>query len=443
MDTTAVPISDVPPSDVHLTHPEWSRSASIYQVNTRQLTAEGTLAAAAGHLPRIKDLGATIVWLMPVHEIGVRNRKGSLGSPYAVRDYLSVSAELGTVDDLRAFVDRAHELGLRVILDWVANHTAWDNPLVGEHPEWYARDWKGDLQPSPWWDWDDIIDLDFSRPELREYMTAAMAYWVREVGVDGFRCDVAGFVPTDFWVDTRAVLEEIKPVFLLAEWESRELHDRAFDMTYGWTWHEAMHHIAHGSADVGALRSYYAWNEKAYPADCYRMLFVSNHDKNAWDGTDRELFGDALEATTVLSVVSEGMPLVHNGQEAGGERRLAFFERDPIEWVEHPIGDLVRRLLALKTANQALWNGRWGGRMVEVVTDRRDEVIAFVRRRGDHAVTAVLNLSAAPQRVTLVDGPVAGTWTDLETGATTTLGLGVALDLGPWGYRVLVQGPTT
>ena len=205
-----------PAPEVRLTHPDWARSATIYQINQRQFTPEGTFRAAEAHLPRLRDLGADILWLMPVNTIGERNRKGHLGSPYAVKDYYAVNPEFGTVDDLRHFVDAAHDLGLHVILDWVANHTAWDNVLVTEHPEWYARDWKGDFRPTPWWDWDDIIDLDYTHEGLREWMTAAMVHWVKEVGVDGYRCDVAGFVPVDFWENARRELDAVKPVFMLA-----------------------------------------------------------------------------------------------------------------------------------------------------------------------------------------------------------------------------------
>jgi glycosidase len=153
--------------------------------------------------------------------------------------------------------------------------------LLGEHPEWYARDWKGDLTPTPWWDWDDIIDLDYTVPALRTYMIEALCYWVREAEVDGYRCDVAGFVPLDFWEAARAALDAIKPVLMLAEWENRDLHARAFDMTYAWTWYDALHAICQGQANLDKLFVYYAWNEKAYPRDALRMLFVSNHDKNA------------------------------------------------------------------------------------------------------------------------------------------------------------------
>ena len=318
-------------SAVKLIHPEWSKNAVIYQINTRQFTNEGTFKAAESHLARLKDLGVDILWLMPIHEIGVKNRKGTLGSPYAVKDYFSVNHEFGTLEDLKHFVQAAHSMGMYVILDWVANHTAWDNPLVEQHPEWYARDWKGDFHPSPWRDWDDIIDLDYQQPALREYMTEALKYWVRVADVDGYRCDVAGFVPLDFWNQARRELDAIKPVFMLAEWESRDIHIEAFDMAYGWSWYDTMVAIAKGHANLDRLFTYYSHNEKEYPADVMRMLFVSNHDKNSWEGTEYEQFGDALEAVIALSATSEGMPLLYNGQEAGNTKRLEFFEKDPIQ----------------------------------------------------------------------------------------------------------------
>jgi glycosidase len=201
---------------VELAHPEWARDAVIYQINTRQFTEEGTFRAAQEQLPRLAELGVDILWVMPIHPIGEQNRKGTLGSPYSVRDYYGVNPEFGTLEDLKAFVDEAHRLGMHVILDWVANHTAWDNALVTEHPDWYERDWNGAFMSTPYWDWTDIIDLDYDSPGLRQYMTEAMVYWVREAGIDGFRADVAGYVPLDFWENVRRELEAIKPVFMLA-----------------------------------------------------------------------------------------------------------------------------------------------------------------------------------------------------------------------------------
>lgn len=424
---------------VKVKHPEWSRDATIYQLNVRQFSREGTFAAAEKELPRIRALNVDIVWLMPIHPIGEKNRKGPLGSPYAVRDYYGVNPEFGTLDDLKRFIRTAHGLGLKVILDWVPNHTAWDNPLVELHPDWYQRDWKGELRPTPWFDWSDIINLDYRSPGLRRYMTEAMKYWVRDVGVDGFRCDVAGFIPLDFWNNLRRELDAIKPVFMLAEWESRDLHAEAFSASYAWSWYDAVHRICHGYADVGALFNYYAWNEGFYPENIMRMTFVSNHDKNSWEGTEFEQFRDGLEAAIVLSVVSEGIPLIYNGQEAGNTKRLKFFEKDPIEWRPHPHADFYRRLFALKKANSALWNASWGARMIQVVNDAPAKVFSFVRQNERDKVLALFNFSAQPQAVTLTDGPFAGRYTDFATGRPRALAAGAKVELPPWGWVVLTQ----
>ena len=428
------PYSEVP-------HPEWSRNAVLYQINTRQFTPEGTFAAAQQQLPRLQALGVDILWLMPIHPIGEVNRKGTLGSPYSVKDYYGVNPEFGTLDDLLAFIAEAHRLGMRVILDWVANHTAWDNPLVEQHPEWYERDWAGDFRPTPWWDWSDIIDLDFRQPGVRRYMTEAMRYWVAEVGVDGFRCDVAAYIPLDFWNNLRAELDAIRPVFLLAEAEMRDHHQRAFDASYGWSWNGRMHEIAHGKANATALFGYYAENESAWPMDAYRMLYTSNHDQNAWEGTQFERFGEALEAAIVLSFTSEGIPLIYNGQEAGNEKRLEFFERDPIVWREHPLGELFADLIALKDEVSALGNGAAGARMVQVVNSAPEEVFGFVRANERDGVLVLLNLSGQPQTVELRDGPYRGRYRERFSGEAVEFGDAAEVTIAPWGYRVYVRQP--
>ena len=430
----------VPVPYVKIKSPEWAKSAVIYQINTRQFTPEGTFRAAEKQLPRLRELGVDILWLMPIHEIGRKNRKGTLGSPYAVRDYYSVNPEFGTLEDFKGFVRAAHGHGFKVILDWVANHTAWDNVLVAEHPDWYERDYKGDFRPTPWWDWSDIINLDYRRPALRKYMTEALKYWVRETGIDGYRCDVAGFVPLDFWNNARRELDAIKPVFMLAEWESRDMHMEAFDMTYAWTWYDATHQIALGrKKDLAGLFVYYSWNESSYPPEAIRMTFVSNHDKNAWDGTEFENFGPGLEAAIVLSVVGEGMPLVYNGQEAGNRKRLKFFEKDPIEWRAHANGELYKKLFALKKRNSALWNGRWGARMIHVPNSAPENVFSFVRRNETDKVFAVINFSAETQTVAFRETLYQGDYVDYFTGRREKLDGETRMTLGPWSYRVFVK----
>ena len=422
-----------------MNHPDWARAATVYQINTRQFTPEGTLWAAAEQLPRLQRLGVTILWLMPVQPIGEKNRKGELGSPYSVQDYYGLNPEFGTHDDLRAFVDRAHELGLYVILDWVANHTAWDNVLVDEHPEWYARDHKGDFRPTPWWDWSDIIDLDYTHRELRDYMRDAMKWWVTDCGIDGYRCDVAGYVPVDFWEEVRAELDRIKPVFLLAEWEARDLHRAAFDATYAWSWHEHLHRICHGKETVAALFVYYSWNERAWPRDALRMTFTDNHDKNAWEGTMYELLGDGLEAAIVLSFVGEGIPLIYNGQEAGLDQRLEFFRRDPIEWREHALGELFAKLIQLKKDHTALHNAPHGATMIRVPNNHESDVLSFVRQDDHTKLLAYFNFSARTQVVRFSDEQLyPGSYRDALTGHELELSEGEEVHVGPWGWRVLV-----
>lgn len=422
-----------------VTQPEWSSHAVIYQVNTRQFSNEGKFAGVTEQLPRIKSLGADIIWLMPIHPIGEVERKGTLGSPYAVKDYMQINPEFGTADDLHTLIKTAHDLSMKVIIDWVPNHSAWDNPLVEKHPEWYAKDYKGDFRPSPWWDWSDIIEFDYTQVGLRNYMIEAMCYWVKEFDIDGFRHDVAGYVPNDFWQQARCELDAIKPVFMLAEWESRDMHERAFNMTYAWTWNETMHEIAMGKRSLDSLRKYYSWNERSWPQEAYRMTFVSNHDKNAWDGTQYEQFGDALEASIVLSVIGEGMPLIHNGQEAGETKRLAFFERDPIEWQEHEIGELYRDLIALKKSKAVLGNGEYGARMIQVPNSAMNKVFSFVRHNTDEKVFVVINFSNESVSTGFYETLFEDDYIDFTIGQHHTFSANTQLTLGPWQYKIFIK----
>ena len=268
---------------VELTHPEWSKNATIYEVNIHQYTKEGTFNAFYEHLLRLKELGVDILWLMPIHPIGEKNRKGGRGSYYAVKDYRSVNPEFGTLEDLKALVNKAHDMGMYVILDWVANHSAWGNPLTETNPELHTKDHNGNFQPTPWWDWSDIIDFDYNNPEMRKYMTEALKYWVEEADIDGYRADVAGFIPTDFWDNARAESDQIKPVFMLAEWDARDLHKKAFDMTYNWALHDNMHEVAMGKKSGGAIYNRFAHSLSAWPENAITMNFVDNHDKNSWE----------------------------------------------------------------------------------------------------------------------------------------------------------------
>lgn len=428
---------EVTPKEIYcVKQPDWSKHAVIYQVNTRQFSIDGSFNGVAKGLDHIKTLGADIVWLMPIHPIGEEKRKGKLGSPYAVKDYYGINPEFGTEEDFRHLVTEAHKRNLKVILDWVPNHSAWDNSLVDSHPHWYAKDHNGDFRPSPWWDWSDIIEFDYSEAALREYMINAMCYWVESYDIDGFRCDVAGYVPNDFWHQARLALDKIKPVFMLAEWENRDLHERAFNMTYAWSWNETMHELANGRCSLDRLRKYYSWNERAWPHNAYRMTFVSNHDKNAWDGTQSEQFGEALEGAIALSVLGEGMPLIYNGQEAGETKRLAFFERDPIHWQPHFIGDLYRSLIKFKKSIPALANGEFGARMIQIPSDNMAQIFSFVRMDEKYKVLVIINFSNRACNIRFTDPLVNGKYTQAFTQKNQTLNVAQPINIEAWEFQV-------
>lgn len=374
-------------------HPEWSKNSNIYEVNIRQYTPEGTFNAFAEHLPRLKKMGVDILWLMPINPIGEKNRKGSLGSYYAVKDYYAINPEYGTKEDFKNLINKIHELGMHVIVDWVANHSAWDNKLITEHPEWYTQNDKGEIIP-PVPDWTDVADFNYDVPKMREYMINALKYWVKNFNIDGYRCDVAGMVPIDFWNRARYELDQIKPVFMLAEANEPELHEYAFDMTYAWSMHFLWNDIAQGKKTVNDLVNQFEEEKTKYKTSDYRMYFTSNHDENSWKGSAIERLGDAIKAFTVLSFTAPGMPLIYSGQEACLDRKLRFFDKDTINWGKDcDLNDLYTTLLKLKKENQALWNGDFGGSMARINTTADDKVFAFSRIKDNNKVITILNLS--------------------------------------------------
>ena len=388
-------------------HVPWSRHATIYQVNVRQFSADGTFKAAQADLPRLKALGVDVLWLMPIQPIGVKERKGTLGSYYAIRDYTAVNPEFGTLADARAFVQAAHASGIKVILDWVANHTAFDHAWTHEHKDWYKLDAHGEVFPVTFnaghpneEHWSDVTALDYEQPALRDAMIAAMQFWVREVDLDGFRCDVASLVPTPFWERARRELDAVKPMFMLAESDAKDLHRSAFDMTYGWDLCTLMQDIGKGRATAADLRAWARAEPHGYPASAYRMRFTQNHDINSWTGSDAELYGDNYQAFAVLTFTLPGMPLIYNGQESRLTRRLEFFEKDPIAWKTHELQSFYAGLVKLKHAHPCLGNGQYGGTLT-VLDVGNDALFAFRRRLSGDSVTVVVNITGSAQKLTL------------------------------------------
>jgi glycosidase len=425
------------PLESKVTSVEWSKNAVIYEVNVRQFTPEGTFNAFAAHLPRLKELGVDILWFMPITPIGEINRKGSLGSYYSVKDYRGINPEFGTMEDFRNLVAQAHELGMYVILDWVANHTAWDNYLVEQHPEWYAKNENGEMI-SPF-DWTDVVQLDYNQPGLRDYMVDALKFWVTEANVDGFRCDVAEMVPTDFWNRARAELDQIKPVFMLAEAEVPEHHEYAFDMSYGWEFHHIMNNIAKGTMNADNIKEYLTKEAGRFPANAYRMQFITNHDENSWNGTVFERLGDAVETMAVLSYTIPGMPLIYSGQEAGLDKRLLFFEKDEIDWTNIRFQEFYTKLNKIKKDNPALWNGMHGGKIEIIDNTDSENIFSFIRELEGNKLLVLMNLSADEQQFILEGTDLAGDYMNAMTGDSIMLEDNQEVDFAAWEYLVLVK----
>lgn len=421
--------------------PEWANQAVLYQVNVRQFSPEGNFAGLEAQLPRISSMGFNVIWLMPIHPIGVKNRKGSLGSPYSVRDFMAVNPEFGDEEDFRRLVDAAHSLGLRVILDWVPNHSAWDCVWMSDHPEYFTR-YKGEFttplneRGEPITDWADVCDLDYGNPGLRKAMIEAMLYWVREFDIDGYRMDQAGLVPADFWVECRLALDAVKPLLMIAEWEDEPDHFRTcFQANYAWRWKDVTRDIAARKQSVQSLDTLKAFNDRRFPAGYWQLLFTQNHDENAWHGTETELYGDAADAFTVLAFTLPGLPMAYNGQEDGLDQRLAFFDRDPIRWKNYARTPFFQKLCALRAQNAAV---RADGDFEKLKTDQDEYIYAFARRTKDAKVIVLVNLSPERRKTTcVIPRSMQGGYNDLFAASSLQIGAKVQLQLNPWEYLIL------
>ena len=427
----------IEPLKTSVIHADWTRNMVLYEINVRQFSAEGTFAGVEQALPVLKDLGVNVLWFMPIYPIGEMNRKGELGSYYSIKDYKGVNPEFGTIDDFKSLVARAHEMGFHVILDWVGNHSAWDNPLATEFPEWYEKDSVGNFV-SPF-DWTDVIQFDYTADPLWDYMVGAMRYWVAEAGVDGYRCDFPGLVPEEFWFRAATELNQVKPVLMLAEDEDHSyLLERAFDMNYAWAHHHLMNAVAGGRRKPAALDSIMQFELKRYDPESYRLRFMTNHDENSWNGTIDEKMGDAQKAFAAYLFTIPGVPLVYNGQEADLDKRLEFFRRDPIEWKDSDLRPFYTKLIHLRTTHPALRHGAEGGSYEPLKTDKKT-VYAYKRVKGENEVLVILNLSKSPVTVKLKDGATAGSYNDLFTGTVREIVQNSSMEIDAWGYLVLTK----
>ncbi len=415
--------------------PDWVRSTVIYEVNVRQYSEAGTFAEVEADLERIKALGAMTLWFMPVHPIGAVNRKGPLGSYYSITDYRGINPEFGTHEDFKRLVDQAQGMGFRIIMDWVANHTAWDHSWTESNPEFYATDESGGFVPPYGFDWTDVIQLDFTNDELREAMIGEMMYWVTEYGIDGFRCDYAKGVPTTFWEDAASRLREVRPdIYLLSEAETPQHQLKAFNSSYGFDMMHVINSVAAGKYGASHIDDDLAKSAVRFPQGGSMLYYTTNHDENSWLGTVYERLGGGVEVFAVLTYLLDGVPLIYNGQEAGLAKRLEFFERDPINWRPHPLADLYRTLNQLRTSNPALFTG---ASFKRIPTTDNAAIYLVHRADGDHAVLGLLNLSGRETTFDAYAEGMAGEWSDVFTGENVTLSSKLNRTLPGWGFQVL------
>ncbi len=417
---------------------DYSRNAVLYEVNIRQFTPEGTFNAFANHLPYLKALGVDIIWLMPIHPISELNRKGELGSYYAVQDYKAVNPEFGTLDDFKALVKQAHNLGMRIIIDWVANHTGCDHAWVSEHPTWFEYDGLGKLM-SPL-DWTDTYSLNYENKDMQNAMIDAMKYWVEEVGIDGYRCDVASMVPTDFWVKVRQELDAIKPVFMLAESSESDLTVCAFDMLYNWPAMFTFEEVVKGKKTVKDLADLITLQQRKYPIDTYFMNHITNHDRNSWDGTEFERLGAGVEAFAALTYVMPGMPMLYTGQEVGLKDRIPFFTKYAgYQQEKNNTYYYYVRLNELKHSQPALLAGEAGGKWTVYETTNNDAVLFCGRELSGKEVLYIGNLSDEKVFFDVKTAVPGGEFVEWLTGTEINITDSMSFTLDPWQYGIYVR----
>jgi glycosidase len=409
----------------------WANTASIYEVNIRQYTAEGTFKAFEKHLPRIKEMGIDIVWLMPITPISYVNKKGSLGSYYACSSYTKINPEFGTAADFKDLVDTAHALGMKLIIDWVANHTGSQHEWMQENPSWFTQDAAGNFTERN--GWDDVVDLNFNNPSMRIALIDAMEYWVHQFNIDGFRCDMAHLVPLDFWIEARTNLEKTKILYWLAECEDIAYH-QVFDTSYAWAWMHASKKV--GKEVDGLQELYQVLHQYAqYPKGAYKLFFTSNHDENSWNGTEYEKYGMAAKAWAVFTSTWNGQPLIYSGQELPNTKRLAFFDKDQIQWTDATplLHEFYKTLLTARKKYPVLAVGS----IFNLPTE--SAVMAYLKQDQGQTALVVLNFSAERQQLHVVHEAFKGIFTNLFSGLSFEFNGDSQFELMPGEYIVYVK----
>lgn len=414
-------------------HPKWSYAANIYEVNIRQYTPEGTFNAFAKHLPRLKDMGVKILWFMPVLPIGEKGRLGTLGSYYAARNFYEINPEFGTKEDFKTLIKEAHEMGFKILMDFVANHAANDYDWIQEHPDFFVKEEGGDfVHPHGW---SDVSQINYAAPEVWKRMTKVLKFWLKEYDVDGFRCDMAHLVPLDFWIYAKNKMSKLKAgLFWLAECQEPEYHE-VFDATYTWRWMHASEEFYQGKMTLQSLLTVLYKSVTEFPCTAMRMYFTSNHDENSWNGTEYEKYGDAAKLFAVFSCTWDGIPLIYSGQELPNKKRLKFFEKDAIDWTAPvELHDFYKTLLSLKANNKALRGGD-PEVLTKIISHPEDEhVFAYLRKYKSSEVFVILNLSN--QGLNFEVKKVKGLFRNLFWNDDIDFELKPKVWLHPWDYLV-------
>lgn len=419
-------------------HPvSWAVNSNIYEVNLRQYTKEGSFRAFATHLPRLRDMGIEILWLMPITPISKIRRLGTLGSYYACSDYVSTNPEFGSVEDFKWLVNQAQGLGFKVLIDWVANHTGWDHIWTIEHPEFYRRNIDDEFYDAH--GWADVIDLNYDSPELRSSMIRAMRFWVETCGIDGFRCDMAMLVPLEFWREARTTLDQIKPLFWLAECEDIMYHE-VFDVSYTWKWLHVMESYWKKLTDMQGLCQVLYYYRHQFPSTAIRAYFTSNHDENSHSGTEYERIDDASLPFAVFCCLYDGLPLIYSGQELPNKKRLLFFDKDEIDWSQpSQLHDFYKTMLLLRKSNPALTSGDPQRNALILSNTSPEQIFSFIRRFERNEVLVILNLSSDTRSVIITGQTLAGSYRDVFNPDAPDFISGQPLQMKAWDYRVYVK----
>jgi glycosidase len=413
--------------------PAWALQSNIYEVNVRQYTKEGTFNAFSAALPRLKEMGVEILWFMPITPISLVDRKGKLGSYYAVKEYKEINPEFGTLADWKALVSKAHQMGFKVITDWVPNHTGGDNGWLTRHPDFFTKDSTG--KPIPAFDWTDTRDLNYDNRELRDSMIAAMQFWLKESDIDGFRCDVAGEVPDDFWVDCIASLKKTKDVFMLAEADKGSLHRDGFNSSYPWDMFQTLKKIAKGTRNALSIDSVLAKQDSSFPAGAIRMYFTSNHDENSWNKADYGSMPGVIHAPFAVftQTMRNSLPLIYSGQEEPVLDSISFFYKNAIHFGKYKRAGFYKTLLTLRKSSPALATD---AAFKKVKLGDEKAVYAYLRKKEGHKVLVVLNLSARPQEMKITDPTMTAEVMDVFKGTKESLTSSKSIKLAAWGYAV-------